>query len=352
MSKKKKIGIIIDELDGINNSEKGSINELIKIISNSKNKQSSPFICITNSLTKKINALKDKSVYIKITKPSRSLIKKTITKILDTEQICIDNDIINIILDRCQCDYRRTIILMEYLFKNNNNYTYDSILKLLNNYDTKNVENTIFDSVNIIFNNYHKDVNYIFNHNRILVGYYIYENFVNYIVNNRNEPHKRKINDIIQIYKQFSESDIIDKHIYINQHYELCSDLSDINYCTYYKCNIPSFIINNMKKFSYNKINRLNYSTLINKISMEHLNSKNSNNLATRFNIPLSLNKSIIDIIYIYFINHIDQNKIKSIIGSYNINKDLLEKIIKQSSFYNKTTTPNLKKKLKILYKK
>ena len=241
---------------------------------------------------------------------------------------------------------------MEYLFKNNNNYTYDSILKLLNNYDTKNVENTIFDSVNIIFNNYHKDVNYIFNHNRILVGYYIYENFVNYIVNNRNEPHKRKINDIIQIYKQFSESDIIDKHIYINQHYELCSDLSDINYCTYYKCNIPSFIINNMKKFSYNKINRLNYSTLINKISMEHLNSKNSNNLATRFNIPLSLNKSIIDIIYIYFINHIDQNKIKSIIGSYNINKDLLEKIIKQSSFYNKTTTPNLKKKLKILYKK
>ena len=75
-SKKRMMGIIIDELDGLN--DKSVIKELLVFI---KKKDSSPFICTTNSINKKIMLLNSKSVYIKLPKPSRLLVTKLIDKI-------------------------------------------------------------------------------------------------------------------------------------------------------------------------------------------------------------------------------------------------------------------------------
>jgi len=85
-NKKKHIGIIIDELDGINNTEKGALKELINIINNTKT-YSSPFICTTNSINKKIELLKKNSLYIKINKPTKKKIKEFVNNICDIESL-------------------------------------------------------------------------------------------------------------------------------------------------------------------------------------------------------------------------------------------------------------------------
>ena len=348
--KKKKIGIIIDELDGINSNEKGSINELMKIIDNSNKKNiGSPFICITNNINKKINIFKKKALYLKINKPSRAIIKKLIASICDKEQINIDDTTINLLLDKSQLDLRRTVILMEYLFKNNTgdikkieNFDY-----LLNNFENKNVESTVFDSVADILNNYRADFMDIYASNKMLLGFYIYENFVPFIIKNRDETKQTKIDGIISIYDTFSLCDLYDKNILINQNYNI---LSDMLLC-YMKCNIPSFVINNMKKYSYNKFNNLNYSTLLNKTSLEYLNCKSLYLIADKFNIHYSFNLYICDLCFLYLIKNNNKEAIDSIIKYYNIDKDLLEKMLKLSSFYNATNTPNIKKTIKSLYK-
>ena len=92
-NKIKKLGIIIDELDGIGN-EKGAIKELTSIINNTK-KYSSPFICTTNTMSKKIETLKKKSVYIKLNKPTLSIIKQFINKICNEENIKISKNVID-----------------------------------------------------------------------------------------------------------------------------------------------------------------------------------------------------------------------------------------------------------------
>lgn len=347
--KKKKIGIIIDELDGINTNEKGSINELIKIIDNSNKKNiGSPFICITNSLNKKISLLKKKALYIRINKPTRAVLKKLIVLICDKENIDIDNTINNMILDKSQLDFRRTIILMEYLFKNNKgSVDNNNIYELLNNYEDKTIDTTIYDSVTEILNNYKNDFTDIYNPQKMLLGYYIYENFLPFIIKNRDENYETKLDGIISIYDNFSVCDLYDRDMFINQNFNM---LYDMLLCCL-KCNIPSFIANNMKKFSYNKLNNINYSTLLNKTSLEYLNCKSIYLTANTFKIHYSYNIYICDICFLYLIKHKNIETIRSLIKYYHIEKDLLEKIIKQSSFYNSTNTPNLKKIIKPLYK-
>ena len=99
-------------------------------------------------------------------------------------------------------------------------------------------------------------------------------------------------------------------------------------------------------KSSYNKMGMMNYSTLINKNSLEYANSKKwmdiNNILKTRDSSNIS--SILCDILFKKLDNcHVsnsDLDYIKDIISEYKINKDDFEKIIKSSAY---TTTINLK---------
>ena len=99
-SKKKAMGIVMDEIDGMNSSDKGGLTELMSVMFSKKNKKvptGSPFICISNSIDKKIRQLKDKSVSIKIGKPNKMLMTKLIERILKKVRIEITLEIGKII---------------------------------------------------------------------------------------------------------------------------------------------------------------------------------------------------------------------------------------------------------------
>ena len=332
-NKKKKIGIIIDELDGLSSMEKGSVKELTSIITESKN-YSSPFICTTNNINKKMDMLKKKSLYIKINKPNKTSIKKFIEKINIEEKLDLSDEIINAIFKKSQLDFRRVVVLIEYLFRSKNNSSEEELIKLINNYEKKNVNNTSYEATDKLLCNKLEDVGDLSNLDKSNIGYLFYENFVNYIVHNRIGTEKEKLSTIVDIYKSFYISDQYDKDIYINQYFSLD------NYNDFVKFKIPNFLLNKLKKTSYNKYNKLNYSTLINKVSFEYINLKLVSSI-----LSLNISKNYIYTCDYIFLGVIDKDDyIFDIISEKEIDKQFLEKICKLSSFFKKDELKHLRK--------
>ena len=332
--KKKRIGIIIDELDGINNTEKGALKELSSIINNTKD-YSSPFICTTNGTSKKIDLLIKKTVYIKLAKPTKKIIGDFISKICVNENIDISSNIKKLIVNTSQLDFRRVIVLMEYLFSYNiSKLKEDELETIITNYNKKNVDYTSYEATDKVLNNYYKDFNNIVYGDSSNIGYLLYENFQNFIINNKKCDDNQKLDTIAQIYDSFNYSDKFDKKIYINQQFELKT------YNDYYKFNIPSYLINSLAKTSYNKFNKLNYSTMINKISFEYLNINLINSIK-KFGIS---NNYIYTCDYIYICLRNNDEIIIPIIQTNEIDKAFMEKICKLSSLYSKDDSVELKK--------
>lgn len=344
--KKKEIGIILDELDGLTSGEKSGLTEIINIIFDKGMKygqRKTPFICISNTTNKKLDSIRKKSVELKIGKPSRITLKKILNKITKIEKLDIDEDSKNHLIDASQLDIRRTITMLEYLAKNNSQIRIESTLKILENYDKKNMELNLYEITEKMLNKYHSidDTYHYFSLDKTMVGLYMYENFPNFIIKNRKENALTKINSICNIYDNFVQSNMIDYNVFINQHYGLS------NYNSVLKCSIPSYEINNMKKYSFNKCGKINYSTLVNKSSQEYLNCKSTNKIKSALCKFSNTNNyiNICNIFYKYLIIDEDYDKIKEYVNYYNLESETLDKIIKCSTSYSNEKGFSLKLK-------
>lgn len=334
-NKKTEVGIIMDEIDGMATGERSGLSELIKIMFPKKNVinkdktkylylKKNPFICISNTIDKKLSDIKSKSIFIKITHPSKFQMIKYSKWVLKNENIEFDDDIINMVVQHSQLDYRRLIILLEYVFTSNKELTIENVSKLIENYQKKDVNMTYYQSAEKIFysNIKHSEILQYYNENKSLIPMIIYENFSEHIIQNKKGDDKLK--NIIEIYKNYSDSDKIDYNIYINQNWELY----DAN--CYFKCIEPSFLIKNMEKKSYNSYNTFNFSSLLNKTSQEYCNIKHINLL--KFKIyKSSENINIYNFIelFFYFIKQKYYSKAKQLFYYYKLDKDDIDKMIK-----------------------
>jgi Cdc6-like AAA superfamily ATPase len=101
----KKIAIIMDEIDGMNNGDKGGINSLIKLIRPKKTKKQkneeityNPIICISNyHMDKKIKELMKVCHTIELNSPSNNQIKNMLTLSMPDIDIQLHNNIITFI---------------------------------------------------------------------------------------------------------------------------------------------------------------------------------------------------------------------------------------------------------------
>lgn len=282
--------IIMDEIDGLTTGERGTLTELIKIMfpkkneinsnpSNYRYKQHNPFICISNSLDKKINEIKRKSVFIHVKNPTQSQLEKMAKKILDKENKKYDQQIIKDIVEKSQLDIRRLLTLLEYVFNYKNfKYSYGKCIKLLENIENKNVEENTYDIITKLNNNYNFDTIADSFNNKHLSNMIIYENFINLISNkHKSITEEEKYNKILETYKNFSDSDSIEYTIHMNQNWDLY-----IYYCLY-TCIEPLYRITEMKKCAFKKKTTLKFSTLLNKTSLEYLNLKFINTILLFF---------------------------------------------------------------------
>jgi Cdc6-like AAA superfamily ATPase len=117
----KKIAIIMDEIDGMNNGDKGGINALIKIIRPKKTKKQrleditlNPIICIGNyHIDKKIKELMKVCHVIELKSPTKIQMGNIIQQLIPT----IDNTIKTNIITFIQGDLRKFSTIYE-LYKN------------------------------------------------------------------------------------------------------------------------------------------------------------------------------------------------------------------------------------------
>jgi len=180
--KSKKIAIIMDEIDGMNNGDKGGINTLIKLIRPKKTKKQKleeitmiPIICIGNyRVDKKIKELIKVCNTIELKTPTSPQVHSLISNLLPN----IDKFSANKMHDFAQYDLRKLNVIYNMYNKNNllfSNDVIDDIFKFKSyNDDTKNI-------VHKLLNNYVKFDEHIqiMNENdRTSVGLLWHENII------------------------------------------------------------------------------------------------------------------------------------------------------------------------------
>jgi uncharacterized protein YerC len=214
----KKIAIIMDEIDGMNNGDKGGINSLIKLIRPKKTKKqkleettNAPIICISNyHIDKKIKELMKVCNVFEIKQITLPQIK-TITTSLFTG---VSKSILKSIITYVQNDLRKINILHELYCKNKDLLTdelFSEILQLkMYNNDTKKIsQKIIFTPVDIS-----EHLSIVNETDRTIIGLLYHENIIDAL-----EPIQKQIS--IPLYSELLDnmcfSDYIDRITFQNQ---------------------------------------------------------------------------------------------------------------------------------------
>ena len=279
--KKKYIAIIMDEIDGMNNGDKGGINSLIKLIRPKKTKKQKledisyiPIICIGNyHIDKKIKELIKVCNTYELKIPSNKQIYNIITKILPNIK---DNDYINNIINYVENDLRKLNSIYNILHKNDilyNKYILNLFQMKSYNDDTKNItKNLIIKKYNI------SDHNNIMNETeRTIIGLLWHENIIDFI-------SKLDNNISIPLYLKFLDNicyaDYIDRITFQKQIWQFneISSLIKIFYNNYilHQSNYNY----NIENFNYN----IRFTKVLTKYSTEYNNYLFINNLCQILN--------------------------------------------------------------------
>jgi DNA polymerase III delta prime subunit len=183
--KVKKIAIVMDEIDGMNNGDKGGINMLIKLIRPKKTKKQkleeitlNPIICISNyHIDKKIKELMNVCNVIELKLPT----KEQMNGLLDTLMPKVEVELKQHIIQFIQYDLRK-LIMINNIYQNNNELLTIQLLEQnlqIKSYndDTKKI------TYKLMTNNYSiQEHNTVMNEtDRTIVGLLWHENIIDVI---------------------------------------------------------------------------------------------------------------------------------------------------------------------------
>ena len=209
---KKKIAIIMDEIDGMNGGDKGGINSLIKLIRPKKTKKQKkedfsmvPIICISNyHVDKKITEMMKACVKIEIKSPTIKQIEKICNLIIKP----LDDTLLKNIIKYIQGDLRKLDQIYE-LYSN-----HESILKnklITNIFQTKTFNEDTKQITKKLLNKQHSINEHLLLMNetdRTSVGLLFHENIIDVI---DLYEDKSKINIYFKILNNICFSDYLDR---------------------------------------------------------------------------------------------------------------------------------------------
>jgi hypothetical protein len=206
----KKIVIVMDEIDCMNNGDKGGINSLIKIIRPKKTKKQkleentiNPIICIGNyHIDKKIKELMKVCNVIELKPPTIKQLQTIISLIMPN----IEKNLLINISEFVQNDLKKLVNIYEIYKKNSNilkNNLFNNIFKKKTfNDDTKEITNLLFKKNYSI-----SEHNYLINDtDRTIVGLLWHENIIDHLKNS-----KTKIPFYLKLLENICFSDYIDR---------------------------------------------------------------------------------------------------------------------------------------------
>jgi hypothetical protein len=328
--KVKKIAIIMDEIDGMNNGDKGGINTLIKLIRPKKTKKQkleevtmNPIVCIGNyHIDKKIKELMKVCNTIELKTPTNHQITILINELIPNLDKEIQVQLINFV----QGDLRKLINIYN-IYKNNNNILNTKIMTDIfqiksYNDDTKQITQKLLNQKFGI--NEHMEI--MNETDRTIVGLLWHENIIDVI-------GKMKPNVSIPFYiKQLDNmcfADYIDRITFQKQIWQF-NEMSSL---------IKTFKNNNLyhsyfkKKVKYNPV-EVRFTKVLTKYSTEYNNSIFIQNLCQQ----LGMDKKDI---FSFFLNLKDKytdNELLLIFENYEINKLDINRIYRYLDKYTKET--------------
>ena len=310
--KTKKIAIVMDEIDGMNNGDKGGINSLIKIIRPKKTKKQkiedlsfSPIICISSyHMDKKIKELMKVCNVYELKSPTSLQIQCILKETMPS----MENNIIMNMVDYLNGDLRKLISVNNIYQKHNNILKNEIIQNIFKpkyyNEDTKDITKKLFNKPHLIS----EHITMLNDTDRTIVGLLWHENIIDIIGNDKKNkdisiPLYQNILDKI-CFADYIDRITFQKHIW--QFIEM-SSLIKTFYCNklYHDANLKS------------KHNEIRFTKLLTKYSTEYNNSLFIQDLCQK----LSLDKK--DTFSFFFnlkLNHTD-DEIHSMVELYDISK-------------------------------
>jgi len=327
-NKVKRIAIIMDEIDGMNNGDKGGINSLIKLIRPKKTKKQkleeismNPIICIGNyHIDKKIKELMKVCNVIELKTPTPIQISGIIKTLIPTIEDNIKTKFINYV----QGDIRKlNNIYNIYINKNDifKSDIIDNIFQLKSyNYDTKKITN------NLINNNYNIDQhNTVMNEtDRTIVGLLWHENIIDVL---GKTDKSISIPFYINQLDNMCFSDYIDRITFQKQIWQF-NEMSSL---------IKTFKNNKLyhetfkKKPKYNPT-EIRFTKVLTKYSTEYNNSIFIQNLCQQ----LGMNKKDLFSFFLELKNKYDDEQMLSLFENYEITKLDINRIYRYLDKYTK----------------
>jgi len=336
--KKKNIAIIMDEIDGMNNSDKGGITSLTKLIRPKKTKKQKlesttmiPIICIGNNhIDKKISDLMKMCNTFELKKPTISQIKtiliKLMPKINNTANIdllskYIDGDIKKI--NFCYDIYLKNPQLLEKSIINNIFQT-----KINNDYNKDITKKLLLQKVNI------KEHNILLNEtDRTIVSLLFHENFIDIL--QKNLSKEERITFYLEYLDLISYADYIDRITFQKQIWifnEISSLMKTIHINNKYhdKYHDKFDKKSKMKSVTKNNIKDIRFTKILTKYSTEYNNKIFIQKLCQELN----MNKDDLFSFFLDLRNKYDDDEIYEKLSEYNITKLNITRIYKYLDIY------------------
>jgi DNA polymerase III delta prime subunit len=267
--KSKPIAIIMDEIDGMNNGDKGGINSLIKIIRPKKTKKQkleelsfNPIICISSyHVDKKIKELMKVCHVFEIKSP----IAGQIEIILKQSMPSLENTIITNMITYLQGDLRK-LSSIHNIYKKHHTILKNEIIQNIfkpksYNEDTKEITQKLFSHSYTIADH----TNIMNDTDRTIVGLLWHENIIDII---SNEPRNKAIPLYTKILDKICFADYIDRITFQKQIWQF-NEMSSL--IKTFACNKLFHDEITMKKKSYP--DEIRFTKVLTKYSTEYNNS-------------------------------------------------------------------------------
>ena len=326
--KVKKIAIIMDEIDGMNNGDKGGINTLIKLIRPKKTKKQkleeitmNPIICIGNyRVDKKIKELMKVCNTVELKTPTNS----QINQIINSSFTNIDTNVKNKIIHFIQGDLRKLNSIYK-IYENDTGFFKGEIIENIfqiksYNDDTKKITNKLINN----YYNINEHATIMNETDRTSVGLLWHENIIDVI---DKYDKKTSIPFYINQLDNICFADYIDRTTFqkqIWQFNEMSSLIKTFKNNKLYHENFP-------KKPNYNPT-EVRFTKVLTKYSTEYNNSLFIQKLCQKLN----MDKKDIFGYFIDLKNKYDDNEIFALFENYEITKLDINRIYRYLEKYTK----------------
>ena len=315
--KRKKIVIVMDDIDGMNNGDKGGINSLIKIIRPKKTKKQkleeismSPIICIgNNQLDKKIKELVNVCVSVELNIPTDKQIYQIAERMINTNY---DTDKIVRFINK---DLRKLNLLLDAT--KDNIMSYDTLNSLFSkniiNDDIKNITKTLLNEPKGL-----EDHNIINETVRTIVSLLWHENIIDIL----DKIDDTSLDLYLKILENICFSDYIDRITFQKQIWEF-NEMSSLIKTLY-----NNKLLYNTPNIKHKKVNEIRFTKVLTKYSTEYNNMLFINTMCQNLNMD---KKDLIS----FFVEIKNKNSLQEIIElleNSNISKLDISRIYKYLS--------------------